>query len=210
MDQMMLPPAFLASKKQREELTERVYAAQSRLRSTLGLGEASTNKNQEKTHNVCVDNDLKQSAIQDESGGGKRRRVDSYPSMPVPLNHMAIAASSTDAEESTSALDVEDLAIERQLLAGVSAADIIAGSTEGRHASQHEQAGQHRRHGHGTSRGQDGHANEDITRSSSTQPWSSTALGSADTDLTDEQLQPGGDFLRSEAEIAVIRRWMTG
>ena len=99
--------------------------------------------------------------------------------------------------------DEKDLAIERQLLAGIPATDIISGSTEGRHASQHDFARSNEGRRQALSWAEGHVCNQ---QSSTIESRSSTTLGSVD--LSDEQLQPGGEYLRSEAEVAVLKRWM--
>jgi len=169
----MLPPAFVASKKRREHLTERVHAAQSRLRNTLALAAHPA---------LAVDDGSEQLR------GIKRRCSDVIDSgSAAAAGGGAARCADADAVGHDMRSDAEDLAIERQLLAGVSAADIIAGSTEGRHAT--------------ASLKQDGQQRQ--SSSSAGMP-----LGEASTDLADEQLQPGGQFLRSPAEVAVMRRFI--
>ena len=141
----MLPPAFLANKLRRDDRTRRVKAAQSRLSGTLSLAahEPKSNPGQSIDRNQNSENTSTQhgSRAGAESGTGKRRRIHSQPSVADTLadaRATTISESADGATASLSMLDDEDLAIERQLLAGISPADIIAGSTDGRHASQHE------------------------------------------------------------------------
>lgn len=204
----MLPPAFLANQTRREELTTRVKAAQARLSTTLSC---VTNEGPLISHSEgieCTDRDTQTGTLPADLGTGKRRRIDPQYSISVDADRLADANTTTTSSESAigaallpSTLDDEDLAIERQLLAGISPADIIAGSTNGRHASQHETPRSNQQRPHAAV---DGRVHD--LQSSRTHSRSSTPLGSAD--LSDDLLQPGGEFLRSEAEVAVFKRWM--
>ena len=174
----MLPPAFVANKKLREHLTERVHTAQSRLRNTLAAA----------AHPALPPDDGS-----DQTRGTKRHCLDSFDS------DSAVAGAAVRSNAAVGhgmRLDAEDLVIERQLLAGVSAADVIAGSTKGRHATAGPQL--------------DGQQQQQQQQQQQRQTSSSAAtpLGEASTDLADEQLQPGGQFLRTPAEVAVMRRFI--
>ena len=210
----MLPPAFLASKNRHDELTIRVKAAQARLSNTLTLTTNQSEQNLGQSsdhveHIVCTERGTqsRKHAVA-EVGSSKRRRTDPQPSVSSADDRLADAnmtKTSSDTASSTvelpSTLDDEDLAIERQLLAGISPADIIAGSTHGRHASQHEVVRRNERPPQVAVEGSV-HGIQSFT----TQLRPSGVLGPAD--LSDDQLRPGGAFLRSEAEVAVLKRWM--
>ena len=164
----MQPPAFRASRKRREELTARVQAAQFRLRSTLGAASAAAAP-----------------AGQEEGSGGggdgnarKRRRT---------LHGAAQPAAWEGGAPRDAPLEAEDFAVERQLLAGVSPEDIIAGSTEGRAT------------GHPGSRVPGARAAGGAAASASRE------LGPSD--IADGDLQPGGQYLRSEREIALLKQF---
>ena len=210
----MLPPAFLATKNRRDELTIRVKAAQARLSNTLSLTTNETEPNSGQSsdqgeHIECtgrVSQSRKRAAA--ELGSSKHRRTDSQPSVSSAADRLADANMTKTSSETASStaelpskLDDEDLAIERQLLAGISPADILAGSTHGRHASQHEVVRRNERRPQAAVEGSV-HGIQSFT----TQSRPSCALGPAD--LSDDQLRPGGEFLRSEAEVAVLKRWM--
>ena len=164
----MQPPAFRASRKRREELTARVQAAQFRLRSTLGAASTAAAP-----------------AAQEEGSGGdgdgnarKRRRT---------LHGAAQPAAWEGGAPRDAPLEAEDFAVERQLLAGVSPEDIIAGSTEGRAT------------GHPGSRVPGARAAGGAAASASRE------LGPSD--IADGDLQPGGQYLRSEREIALLKQF---
>lgn len=210
-----LPPAFLANKKRRDDLTARVHAAQSRLSRTVypniadsetKLGQSIDHEMQNECNRTGTDTDAR---IMAETGPSKRRRMDPEPSAPHAdgLANADVTKISTAVATSTTRppfmLNCEDLAIERQLLAGISPADIVSGSLEGRHASQHNFTSSNELRQQAVT-AVEGRVHN--LQSSATQPRSSTKL--ATTDLSDELLQPGGDYLRSEAEIAVLKRWM--
>ncbi len=204
----MLPPAFLVNQNRRDELTTRVKAAQARLSSTLSrvTNEGASIRRSEGSE--CRDRDTHTGPRPADLGTNKRRRIDPQGSISADTDRLANANMTKTSSESAigtaelpSTLDDQDLAIERQLLAGISPADIIAGSTNGRHAGQHEISRSNQQR---SPAAVDGGAHD--LQSSRTHGRSSTALGSAD--LSDDQLQPGGEFLRSEAEVAVFKRWM--
>ena len=163
----MQPPAFRASRKRREELTARVQAAQFRLRSTLGAASAAAAPAQEEGSGGDGDGNAR-----------KRRRT---------LHGAAQPTAWEGGAPRDAPLEAEDFAVERQLLAGVSPEDIIAGSTEGRAT------------GHPGSRVPGARAAGGAAASASRE------LGPSD--IADGDLQPGGQYLRSEREIALLKQF---
>ena len=144
-----------------------MQAAQFRLRSTLGAASAAAAPAQEEGSGGDGDGNAR-----------KRRRT---------LHGAAQPTAWEGGAPRDAPLEAEDFAVERQLLAGVSPEDIIAGSTEGRAT------------GHPGSRVPGARAAGGAAASASRE------LGPSD--IADGDLQPGGQYLRSEREIALLKQF---